>query len=69
MWASAFDNHLAADRPRLFDVGARGGIDPRWRPFHDYIDAVGFEPNPAECDRLNREAASQDPPIRFLPQP
>jgi hypothetical protein len=28
---------------------------------------VGFEPDPAECERLNREAASQDPPARFLP--
>ena len=40
---------------------------PPLGPFHDYIDAVGFEPDPAECERLNREAASQDPPIRFLP--
>jgi FkbM family methyltransferase len=67
MRASAFDNHLASDRLRLFDVGARGGIDPRWHPFHGYIDAVGFEPDREECDRLNREAASADPPIRFLP--
>jgi FkbM family methyltransferase len=67
MRARAFENHLAAGRLRLFDVGARGGIDPRWRPFHRYIEVVGFEPDPAECDRLNREARSQDPPIRFLP--
>lgn len=62
-----FDTHLGADRLRLFDVGARGGLDPRWRPFHGYIEAIGFEPDPAECERLNREAGSQDPPIRFLP--
>jgi FkbM family methyltransferase len=48
-------------------VGARGGLDPRWAPFRAYIDAVGFEPDPAECERLNREAASEDPRIRFLP--
>ena len=64
---SAFERHLATDRLRLFDVGARGGIDPRWRPFHACIEAIGFEPDPAECDRLNREAGSQDPPVRFLP--
>src|SRR5215204_5969817 len=58
MRTSAFDNHLVADRLRLFDVGARGGIDPRWRPFHRYIEVVGFEPDPAECDRLNREVGS-----------
>jgi FkbM family methyltransferase len=67
MRANAFDKHLAADRLRLFDVGARGGIDPRWRPFHAYIEAIGFEPDPTECERLNREAASQSPPVRFLP--
>jgi FkbM family methyltransferase len=67
MRAAAFDNHLVADRLRLFDVGARGGIDPRWGPFHRYIEVVGFEPDPAECERLNGEAGSQDPPIRFLP--
>lgn len=48
---------------------ARGGIYPRWRPFHDYIDAVGFEPDPAECDRLNREAASQDRRSDSSPMP
>jgi FkbM family methyltransferase len=64
---SAFDDHLAGDRMRLFDVGARGGIDPRWRPYYAYLDAIGFEPDPAECDRLNREAAAGTPPIRFLP--
>ena len=36
---------------RLFDVGARGGIDPRWRPFQHYIEAIGFEPDPDECER------------------
>jgi FkbM family methyltransferase len=67
MGISAFDKHLAADRLRLFDVGARGGLDPRWAPFLAYIDAVGFEPDPAECERLNRTAASHDTPVRFLP--
>jgi FkbM family methyltransferase len=64
---NAFDEHLAADRLCLFDIGARGGIDPRWRPFHRYIEAIGFEPDRLECDRLNREWRSHDPPIRFLP--
>jgi FkbM family methyltransferase len=67
MQVTAFDNHLAGDRLRLFDVGARGGIDPRWHPFHGYIEAIGFEPDPVECERLNREAASSDAQIRFLP--
>jgi hypothetical protein len=57
MRARAFDKRLAADPLRLFDVGARGGIDARWRPFYRYIEAVGFEPDPAECDRLNPSRA------------
>jgi FkbM family methyltransferase len=67
MRASALDKYLAQDRLRLFDAGARGGIDTRWRRFHAYLEAVGFEPDPVECERLNRESASQDPPTRFLP--
>ena len=67
MRSSAFDNHLANDPLRLFDVGARDGIDPRWKPFHRYIEAVGFEPDEAECERLNREDASRTASIRFLP--
>jgi FkbM family methyltransferase len=62
-----FDTHLVDDRLRLFDVGARGGIDPRWRDFHPYLDVIGFEPDPDECNRLNREAGSLPYPARFLP--
>ncbi|MEX2455564.1 MAG: FkbM family methyltransferase [Rhodospirillaceae bacterium] len=32
---------------RLWDIGARGGIDPHFAPFAFSIDAVGFEPDPA----------------------
>src|SRR3954470_10487112 len=67
MGISAFDKHLAEDRLRLCDVGARGGLDPRWAPFLAYIDAVGFEPDPAECERLNGTAASHHTAVRFLP--
>src|SRR3954447_14467315 len=67
MGISAFDKHLAADRLRLFDVGARGGLDPRWAPFLAYIDAVGFEPDPAEGERLNGTAASHHTAVRLLP--
>ena len=30
----------------LWDVGARGGIDPLFAPFAFAVDAVGFEPDP-----------------------
>jgi FkbM family methyltransferase len=64
---TALETHLVADRLRLFDVGARGGIDPRWRDFYPYLDVAGFEPDPDECDRLNRETGSLPYPARFLP--
>ncbi len=38
---------------RLVDVGARGGIDPRWAPFHSCLDVIAFEPDPIECAALN----------------
>ena len=52
---------------RLFDVGARGGADPRWTRFSSCIELIGFEPDPAECARLNAEAPGLPYPARFLP--
>ena len=52
---------------RLFDVGARGGADPRWNRFSPCIELIGFEPDPAECARLNAEAPRLAYPARFLP--
>ena len=51
---------------RLIDVGARGGIDTRWNPYFEYLDVMGFEPDPDECAALN---AKQFPySIVFLPE-
>ena len=63
---SLLETRLERDRLRLFDIGARGGIDPRWRRYAAYLEVVAFEPDPSECDRLNREAASLPYPARFL---
>jgi FkbM family methyltransferase len=52
---------------RLFDVGARGGIDPRWERFHPILDVLGFEPDAEECERLNRTAPRLPYGSRFLP--
>jgi FkbM family methyltransferase len=49
---------------KLFDVGARGGIDERWDGLERYLEVVGFEPDPEECDRLNEAAGSRQ---RYLP--
>ena len=36
----------------IVDVGARGGMHQRWRGLP--VRFVGFEPDPAECERLNK---------------
>ena len=37
----------------LMDIGARGGISEQWKPIAPLARVIGFEPDPAECDRLN----------------
>lgn len=52
------------------DVGARGGFSTDLFPIAGSVSAVGFEPDRAECERLNREAALGGHPwrsLRFLP--
>ena len=63
---SLLETRLESDRLRLFDVGARGGIDARWHKYTSYLEVVAFEPDPGECERLNRAAASFPYPARFL---
>ena len=62
-----FKRHLEKDRLRLIDVGARGGLDPRWQRFETALELIAFEPDPEECERLNRDASSLPYPARFLP--
>jgi FkbM family methyltransferase len=53
------------DRITLVDIGARGGIDARWKPFYEKISVIGFEADPNERRRLN---ARQWPyPFKLLP--
>ena len=49
------------------DVGARGGIASRWDRFLNVLNVTAFEPDSAECERLDRDAASFPYPIRYLP--
>ncbi len=37
----------------LIDVGASGGIEPKWDVFSTYLEAVGFDPLVNECKHLN----------------
>ena len=58
---------LSDDPIRLVDIGARGGVDPRWNRLHPYLDVLGFEPDPSECERLNARAGELPYRSRFLP--
>lgn len=51
--AEILTKHLSADPLIIFDIGARGGINARWRRFFHLINYVGFEPEKSECSRLN----------------
>jgi FkbM family methyltransferase len=50
----------------LVDIGCSGGIEAKWRPLHRLLNIIGFDPNEAECRRLN---AMPHPyrSARFLP--
>jgi FkbM family methyltransferase len=52
---------------KLVDVGARGGIDQRWALFYPFLQVLGFEPDPAECERLEQAARQLPYRSRFLP--
>jgi len=52
-------------RVHIVDVGARSGVSKRWNRFADRIRVTGFEPDIAECDRLNAQTLPFD--ARFLP--
>lgn len=43
---------LGGRRLQVFDVGARGGIEPGWQRYRSLIDATLAEPDPAEAQRL-----------------
>jgi FkbM family methyltransferase len=43
------------DRLCVVDVGARLGYEPHWEVFRDQIRLLGFEPDPVECEVINRQ--------------
>jgi FkbM family methyltransferase len=64
-FSNAFAEAIAADPVLLVDVGARGGVEEPWRSLPpELLNLVGFEPDRAECDRLN---AAAHPGHTFLP--
>jgi FkbM family methyltransferase len=42
-----------ADRLTVVDIGARGGLHPRWTDCSIHVQGVGFDADEAECARLN----------------
>jgi FkbM family methyltransferase len=55
---------LTAEPLRIVDLGARGGLDERWNGLEAFVEMVGFEPDPEECERLNRASADHE---HYLP--
>jgi FkbM family methyltransferase len=49
--------HYAARPLTLVDVGARGGLQPNWRPAASHLRVVAFEPDPEEFARLTQRSA------------
>lgn len=58
-FGTAADRHYERWPLTLVDVGARGGLQPNWRPATRHLRVVAFEPDPAEHARLARQAASR----------
>jgi len=55
-----------ADEPFfLADVGCAGGIDELWRLFGDQFQAVGFDPQQSEIERLR--TIESNPSVTFVP--
>ena len=71
IFGSAAFGRLLVERPLVaMDIGARRGFVADLLPIATAVDAVGFEPDQDECDRLNRAARDQSGPwrsLRFLP--
>jgi len=59
-----FTKHLVASRAFassplvVVDIGARGGFEPHWSTYGDQVKLIGFEADPIECERLNRQDSS-----------
>ena len=64
--SAAFARALT-ERPLVaLDIGARRGFVADLLPIASAVDAIGFEPDAGECERLNREARSTPGPWRSL---
>jgi FkbM family methyltransferase len=62
---------LAGDvaKPKILvlDVGAWGGALKEWACIGNFVDIIGFEPNAAECQRLNSVPSNYVSSEKFYP--
>lgn len=64
-WTPILDVLCQTAEPlRIVDVGARWGIDTKWMPLAECCQIIGFDPDAAECERLNRSAPAH---VRYYP--
>ncbi len=67
IFGSAAFGRVLCERPlTALDIGARHGFVADLLPIAPAVDAIGFEPDASECERLNREARSTKGPWRSL---
>ena len=59
---SSLDRFLSENPIVLMDIGARGDAPPELDSIRRHVQRIGFEADPDECRRLNREKAG-----RFYP--
>ncbi|MDA1323828.1 MAG: FkbM family methyltransferase [Proteobacteria bacterium] len=52
---------------QCLDIGSRGGIEPDLLPIAFAVDAVGFEPDAAECERISRQSPAPWRSVRHIP--
>lgn len=52
------NKYLEGSKLVLIDVGARGGINDRWKNIYPMLNVVGFEPDEQECERINFDTKS-----------
>ncbi len=48
------------------DLGASGAVKKEWQPIAHWMNVVGFDPNAAECERLNAKSSGYHS-VKFLP--
>lgn len=46
-------NAFDSSKINLIDIGAAGGLEPRWEVIKNNVNVIGFEPDPKEFQKLS----------------